>query len=726
MGNELNDAGWATIPGSDSDGLDPNGTLTTDPTVYYRRLVRDVSPLANTPAACLLYKPVVKPVEIRNRPEPFIQANGPGVVCEGIQSFVSIELLQGKAPMTFDVRYDYGGGNFELLANRSAGTISESFEIRSPELVPTPVVRFENVKDAFGCEADPVDFNFVFQAKPSFTIDNPTLCADQSFQFNFTPDPNLDYLFSFGDGTPDTQILAGSNPPMPITHQYPAGSTSVNTLYTVSLTSFGACPNHKDTKQITVFPSIARNILQPNGDICAGETVTYRDNSLGITSATWQYFYFDDNNVRVDGPIINTSGEDVSFTLDNPTASLDPLVYSVTYIGQNNQNCSTTEVLGPINVYKNPTASFAFDPAAPQMVGGLVNVTYTIADHAPTFFDYEWPGDTEDIDSESRPGNQRIVAYTSDDDRTITLKVTNKLNALCTDSETQIVPINRGTPTVGFAATPLAGCFPVTVTTENFSVNADTFEWTLLSSNGTDVESTLREPQFRITTPGVYSLTLLAFNDGVPAGPPLTKTINVFDVPIADFLLRQPQVYIGQEVEPINLSRFATEYLWQFGDGEESIEFQPKHEYTLEGKDSITLIATFDHGQYDIDDDGIVDGPIVCADTVKHPIHVIAGGALKIPNAFTPNVNGPNSGHEDMNFTNDVFLPIMEGVEEFTMQVFDRWGTLVFESRDKTIGWNGYDRNGRLMPAGVYVFKLVMRLGDGQRTTKVGDVTLIR
>ena len=60
------------------------------------------------------------------------------------------------------------------------------------------------------------------------------------------------------------------------------------------------------------------------------------------------------------------------------------------------------------------------------------------------------------------------------------------------------------------------------------------------------------------------------------------------------------------------------------------------------------------------------------------------------------------------------------------MQIFDRWGNLVFESKDKGIGWDGYDKDGRLMPAGVYVFKLILRLADDQRETRLGDVTLIR
>jgi gliding motility-associated-like protein len=75
---------------------------------------------------------------------------------------------------------------------------------------------------------------------------------------------------------------------------------------------------------------------------------------------------------------------------------------------------------------------------------------------------------------------------------------------------------------------------------------------------------------------------------------------------------------------------------------------------------------------------------------------------------------------------NDVFLPIVKGAEEFNMQIFDRWGNLIFESNSNSVGWDGYDANGKLMPAGVYVYKLTVRLSDGQRSTQIGDVTMIR
>lgn len=60
------------------------------------------------------------------------------------------------------------------------------------------------------------------------------------------------------------------------------------------------------------------------------------------------------------------------------------------------------------------------------------------------------------------------------------------------------------------------------------------------------------------------------------------------------------------------------------------------------------------------------------------------------------------------------------------MQVFDRWGHLIFESKDKEVGWDGRDQSGKLYPMGVYVYKLDLVYVSGQQTTILGDVTLIR
>ena len=233
---------------------------------------------------------------------------------------------------------------------------------------------------------------------------------------------------------------------------------------------------------------------------------------------------------------------------------------------------------------------------------------------------------------------------------------------------------------------------------------------------------------FRILSPGTYDIYLTAsfYATGQTAFAE-QKGLEVFDVPTALFEMRPNPLYVPDtELQTYNQSARASLYLWDFDDGTTSIDFEPRHLYKLEGKYNVMLVAGFDYGNKDVDGDGVLDGNIVCYDTVRHELNALQGGFIKLPNAFTPNPNGPTGGIPGSGTFNDVFLPIARGIEEFQMQMFDRWGNLIFESRDRNVGWDGYDRNGRLMPAGVYVFKLTLRLSDGQRTTKIGDVTLIR
>jgi gliding motility-associated-like protein len=233
---------------------------------------------------------------------------------------------------------------------------------------------------------------------------------------------------------------------------------------------------------------------------------------------------------------------------------------------------------------------------------------------------------------------------------------------------------------------------------------------------------------FRVLKPGKYDLYLTAsFLATGQTAQASQKGIEVFDKPAALFEMRPNPLYVPDtELQTFNKSERANQYQWIFDDGATSSEFEPRHTYTLEGKYQVTLIAGFDNGNRDIDGDDILDGNVVCYDTTKQELVALDGGYIKMPNAFTPTETGSSGGVPGNGTFNDVFLPMMRGVEEFQMQIFDRWGNLLFESRDKNIGWDGYDKNGRALPAGVYVYKLVLRLSDGQRTTKIGDVTLIK
>jgi gliding motility-associated-like protein len=285
-----------------------------------------------------------------------------------------------------------------------------------------------------------------------------------------------------------------------------------------------------------------------------------------------------------------------------------------------------------------------------------------------------------------------------------------------------------------FKVVPLASCFPVSIEVTENNSTGDTFEWKVVDQSGNiAATASTHKPIFRIVNPGTYDIfltTLSKFNPGQEAFAQKTG-IEVFDNPLASLEARPTTLFIPDtELITFNFSTGANFYQWDFDDGTVSEDFEPKHFYTLEGTYQVTLIAGYDHGEKDIDGDGVSDGNVICYDTARREIIAKQGGLTKVPNAFTPNKNGPNGGTSGTGTFNDVFLPITKGVARedgaFVLQIFDRWGTLIFESRNQTTGWDGYDKNGNLVPAGVYVFKLDLRLADGQRTTQVGDVTVIR
>ena len=85
----------------------------------------------------------------------------------------------------------------------------------------------------------------------------------------------------------------------------------------------------------------------------------------------------------------------------------------------------------------------------------------------------------------------------------------------------------------------------------------------------------------------------------------------------------------------------------------------------------------------------------------------------EIPNAFTPNNDG----------TNDVFRPaLLVGYEFSKLQVFNRWGNLVY---DGNVGWDGAFKNEEL-PSDVYPYLIELIAPNGSKEVLKGNVTLLR
>jgi gliding motility-associated-like protein len=168
--------------------------------------------------------------------------------------------------------------------------------------------------------------------------------------------------------------------------------------------------------------------------------------------------------------------------------------------------------------------------------------------------------------------------------------------------------------------------------------------------------------------------------------------------------------------EPVmcsNLSSGASSYDWFFGDNGTSTEVNPSHNYQQPGLYQITLIATNFRG---------------CKDTFDLPSKIVAENAsgVDIPNAFSPNPNAANGGvYDPRDINNDVFHPVILGVDKYELNIFSRWGELLFVSKDVTIGWDGYYK-GKLCTQDVYIWKIVATTIDNKKINRTGDVLLLR
>jgi gliding motility-associated-like protein len=251
------------------------------------------------------------------------------------------------------------------------------------------------------------------------------------------------------------------------------------------------------------------------------------------------------------------------------------------------------------------------------------------------------------------------------------------------------------------------------------------------------------EFSFEVFISGVYTVELYAENvqSGQFAKEIKENLINVYDAPLARFEMRPSTVVFvpdeemtlfnftdlgrGTETEDERGRSRTVEWLWNFGDETDPSTNGPDnfHIYEKESIDEpngvfpITLTASFNYGS------------ISCSNVYMDSIKAEFGGTISTPNAFTPNEGGPSGGEvtEFGDRSNDIFIPTTDGVVPggFIMQIYDRWGVLIFESTNPKIGWDGYYK-GQLMPQGVYVYKLDLQLANGERESRIGDITLLR
>ena len=179
----------------------------------------------------------------------------------------------------------------------------------------------------------------------------------------------------------------------------------------------------------------------------------------------------------------------------------------------------------------------------------------------------------------------------------------------------------------------------------------------------------------------------------------INKPIASFStIPLTDGNIFQIESIIDFEDQSIDDESTIVTWNWNFGDGNSSDRKNTSHYYENSGEYLVILE---------------VENLIGCTDTASKVINVGAFNAY-IPNTFTPTADTKN----------DVFSISGEGIVEFELSIYNRWGKDVFKSVNE--GWNGLDQNNN-QPSiqGVYIYQFIVKDIFDQYHEFIGDVTLM-
>lgn len=257
-------------------------------------------------------------------------------------------------------------------------------------------------------------------------------------------------------------------------------------------------------------------------------------------------------------------------------------------------------------------------------------------------------------------------------------------------------------PVVDFLADTLFGCAPLEV---NFigdgpGVGA-TWNWNF--GDGSTQENVGSVAFHAYTEEGVFDVSVTVVSQaGCSTTIEYPDLIEVFPDPSAGFTADPwTDEAGGLSVDFTDQSSIADSWLWDFGDGNFSEAQNAAHAYASGGSYLVELTVSTEDG---------------CTSTASLLLDLEIEAPVYVPNAFTPNGDG----------INETFQAYGTNVDEFEMQVYNRWGEMIFQSKDINIPWTGNVKGGEhYAPNGLYPWKITYRSAT-ETTSLAGHVSLLR
>lgn len=552
-----------------------------------------------------------------------------------------------------------------------------------------------------GCVSDPVNSAITVNTVPVASAQNQTICSGATTSINLTANiPNTTFAWT----TVASGVTGASNGTGTQINQTLFSLTGGTVTYTVTPT-VGTCSGIPIDVLVTVNATPTIVATPSNSDVCAGASVTLA--ATGAFTYTWS-------------PAAGLSSTTGSSVFASPTATT---TYTVT--GTNANGCiGTSQATVVVRPYPVLTVS-------PDTVICLGETTPLVATGATT---YAW---TPAIGLDQTTGSTVLASPSAP----TTYIVTGTSNGCSTIDSIKVGTNSLPTVNAGGDQTVCKGV-PVILT----ATGTLTYVWSDNVVNGVP---------FVTDTTRTYTVTGIDANGCKNID---YVTITTIDAPAIAFTVDTTLGCAPLHVQFTNTTEGATNYLWDFGDGQTSTAKNAYHDYYIEGCHDVTLtadnglgctmsiamddyicvlpspIAAFTATTYDITNVvnevyfnnqsqnaisyewnfGIGEG----YSNVKNPTHAFGTDPIRNNAVVLVATNDegctdtartvihmtedvvffvPNSFTPDGDEYNNIFKPVfLEEYygAEYTMMIFDRWGEVVFETHNLAYGWDGTYQTG--------------------------------
>ena len=471
--------------------------------------------------------------------------------------------------------------------------------------------------------------------------------------------------------------------------------------YNVNVVDANGC--FFNSVSVVAQPSQLNLIVSADATMCYGDSVQVSANIGGGTPPySWTWLH---NGTSV--PAYNiTSGSLSTGPYWVQPSYLTPLhTYSVSLIDGNNCPVSGQTIdittLPPITISSSNQTACNFDTVTltANASGGNTSVGGDIS--------YNWtPGSQSTnsitIQAQDNPSHQMTYVVTASD-------------GCSRDTSINVVVTINPKPIANIVGFNTIGCEDLLVSfaagNPGANINGPIYEWSFGDNTNIGLGATPTHSYTNNTSQTVnYDVTMtVTSNVGCSDVITIPAFITVYPAPLAEFTYDPLNTTeFDPEINFYNQSLLGNTYDWNFGEiislQNTSVEVNPMHAYQGPGSYNVFLEVTSING---------------CVDTVSHPVYIEPEFAIYVPNAFSPNVDGRN----------ELFLPQGIGIDEerYELNIFDRWGELIFESNNFSKGWDGTAKGKtNTVQQDTYIWKISTYDLKNNKRNLTGHVTVVR